>query len=398
MPGSVFDLLATVWLPRLERPPHPVKRFDELSRICKIEFIDKTEPFSAKQLGARLRSARETAGLSTRAVATALALRGIPVTHATLANYEKGVTFPSMATVRILASIYKRQVAWFLSLGPALTGMRYRSLKSVRVREKQQFEGNAAAWFQVYVELENILQMSPVSRTFTVRPNESPRQAAERMRRDELKLGNQPLPSVIKLLEQFGIKVIQVDSDARIDGFAAWFGSSPVVALNSTLANDRMRFNAGHELAHYLFDDCKSDAEETKENEKAAHEFASHLLIPQDVLKDALAGESMVRLVQFKEQYGVSLAAMLYRAQAGKIISDAMYERLMRAFGKLGWRRDEPGDVRPDRPRRLEELIELAVSQGRLTYGDAARLGGLEEAAVRQRVLSAMGGEASRFL
>jgi len=324
-----------------------------------------------------------------------LAMRGIPVTHATLANYEKGVTFPSMATVRALAGIYKRQVEWFLTMGPTLTGMRYRCLKSVRASEKQIFEGNASAWFQIYVELENILGLQGKPRTFAVKPGESDRAAAERLRRD-LGIGTQPLPSMIQLLEQYGLRVIQVDSAARIDGFAAWFGSAAVVALNSMLPNDRIRFNAGHELRHYFFDDCKDNGEELDEDEKQAHEFSSHLLMPEAVLKEAFEAESMIRLVQFKERYGISLAAMIYRARASGIISESMYVRLWRDFSRLGWRKDEPGQVRPDRPRRMEELIELAVSQGKVSYGDVARLGGLDEAAVRQRVLVAMGGEAPR--
>ena len=321
-----------------------------------------------------------------------LGLQGIPVTHATVANYEKGTTFPSTATVRALAAIYKRPVEWFLTFGPALTGTRYRCLKSVRASEKQAYEGNSAALFQIYVELENILGNYVTQRLFKIQDGESDRDAAERLR-TELNIGTQPLPSVIQLLEEFGVRVIQIDTQARIDGFAGVFGSTPVVALNSRLPNDRIRFNGGHELRHVIFGDTDAAREECDEDEKQAHDFASHLLLPQPVLEEAITSKSMVRLIQVKEQYGISLAAMVYRARASNMISAALYERIWKDFSRLGWRKDEPGVVRPDRPRRLEQLIESAVSEGKLSYGDVARIGGLDEAAVRQRVLIAMGGE-----
>jgi Zn-dependent peptidase ImmA (M78 family) len=273
--------------------------------------------------------------------------------------------------------------------------MKYRSLKSVKASEKQAFEGAAAAWFQIYMELENILEVRATVQNFTVSTGESDQAAAERLR-ETLGVGEQPLPSVIELLEKFGIRVIQLESPARIDGFAGWFGSTAVVALNTNLPNDRVRFNAAHELRHCLFDDCRGDTEESDEDERQAHSFASHLLMPEKVLRDAFATQSMVKLVQYKERFGISLAAMIYRARQGKIISQPMYERLWRDFSRLGWRKSEPGQVASDRPAKLEELIERAVSQQKLSYGDIARLGGLDEGIVRQRVLVAMGGEALR--
>lgn len=373
-----------------------VKLIDKSDMVCKKRgsgaIIEATKNFSSEQLGARLRSARETAAFSTRAVARMLALQGIPVTHATVANYEKGATFPSTATVRALAAIYKRPVEWFFKLGPALTGARYRCLKSVRSNEKQIFEGNSAALFQIYIELENILGRYIEQLPFKIELGETDRKAAERLR-VELKIGTQPLPSVIELLERFGVRVIQIDTQSRIDGFAAVFGSTPVVALNARLPNDRIRFNGGHELRHVIFGDTEAAREECDEDEKQAHDFASHLLLPQPILEEAIASKSMIRLIQVKELYGVSLAAMVYRARASNIITAELYEQIWKDFSRLGWRKDEPGIVRPDRPRRLEQLIESAVSEGKLSYGDVARIGGLDEAAVRQRVLVAMGGE-----
>jgi Zn-dependent peptidase ImmA (M78 family) len=353
------------------------------------------DAFSSKQLGERLRSARETAGMSTRIVARRLSLLGIPVSHATVANYEKGSTFPSTPTLQAFASIYGRPVEWFLTMGATLTGVKYRCLKSVRVAEKQAFEGLASAWAQIYLELENILGENLEVATSQVNADDTGATVARKVR-DDLKLGDNPVPSVVEVLERYGIRVMQIRSEARIDGFAAWFGGTRVVVLNEALPNDRFRFNAGHELGHHLFHDCIDNADvEDAELDPRAHDFASQLLMTDEVLAEAFSTKSMVRLVQFKERYGISLAAMIYRARQSGIIPKDLYERLWRDFSRLGWRTQEPGYVRPDRPARLERLIESAVTRGKMSYGDVARIGGLNEATVRAVVLRAMGGETS---
>lgn len=125
-----------------------------------------------------------------------------------------------------------------------------------------------------------------------------------------------------------------------------------------------------------------------------AFEFASHLLLPEPALRDAFATKSVVRLVQFKEKYGISLAAMVFRARYSKppLIKQSEYDTLWREFGRLGWRKNEPGYVQPDRPTRMEEMFDTAVQQHRMSYSDLSRLSAMPEPVIRQRVLRAMGG------
>lgn len=349
---------------------------------------------SLKQVGSRLRDAREALGYPTRVVARELTRRGFPVSHATVANYESGRTVPGIPTIQALASFYDKPVEWFLGSGPALRGVRYRCLKAVKLSEKRAFEGETAGWFQAYIELESAVEASLRSQLSVNRTHESGAELAERVRGLLGLSPLQPVPSVIQVLERFGVRAIQIWSEARIDALAAHFGDMPIVALNATLSNDRLRFDAGHELWHVLAGECDEDIDlSDKELDGPAHEFASHLLLTDEALREAFVGSSMVRLVQFKERYGISLAAMIYRARSAGIIRETLYERLWREFSRLGWRKQEPGYVPPDRPTRLEELIDTAVKDRRcVTFTDIARYAGVSEAAVRQRWLIAMGG------
>jgi Zn-dependent peptidase ImmA (M78 family) len=349
---------------------------------------------SIRQVGDRLRAAREALGYSTRIVSRELSRRGLPVSHATVANYESGRTIPGMPTIEALAAFYGKPAEWFLGSGPVLNGVRYRCLKAVKVSEKRAFEGEASGWLQAYIELENLLDEELEPRLRVTKKASSGAELAGIVRE---KLGldaMQPVPSVVEVLEQFGVRSIQVWSEARIDALAANFGEMPVVVLNATLSNDRVRFDAGHELWHVLAGECDEDIGlDDKELDGPAHEFASHLLLTDEALKQAFHGNSMVRLVQFKERYGISLAAMIFRARKASLISQSLYERLWKEFSRLGWRKQEPGYVPPDRPTRLEELMDTAVKDRKLvSFTDIARFAGVSDAAVRQRWLTAMGG------
>ena len=347
---------------------------------------------SLKVIGDRLKLARETAGLSTRQVAARLQQAGHAITHATVSNFENGKTVPSLVILDGFAALYERSRDWFYAAGLNFTGIRYRSLKAVRVGDKRLFEGEALGWLTAYLAVEKMVN-DPLVRpkNFSISPADSGQTVARNLR-TAYGLGDFPLPSTVRLAENFGVRVIQVASDARIDGFAAMLGDVPVVALNAGLSNDRMRMNLAHELAHHLFADCVPDAALSEaEIEKRAMECGSHLLIPDEAIRDAFTLKSMLRLVQYKERYGVSLAAMIYRAKELNRISDREYQHLWIEFGRLGWRKDEPGNVAPDRPMRMETLFDAAVRANKTTFAEIAALAGVGERVVRQRVMSAFG-------
>ncbi|MFC1605170.1 helix-turn-helix domain-containing protein [Planctomycetota bacterium] len=347
-----------------------------------------------KGLGERLRAAREGLGFSTRSAVEQLKAQGISISHGTLANYERGLTHPSEEMLRGLSHIYNRSVEWLRGSGYLLEGIRYRALKSVTVREKTQFSNEAVAWLDLYLYLESMLGQ-PLKPSLTISADDrsiSGKELANRVRK-VCNLGDHPLPSAIRLLEHFGVRVTQLHTEARIDAFAARFGAARVIVLNADLSADRMRLTSLHELAHHLYEDYLSGASlSNDEIEKRAFEFASHVLIPSNVLKDAFAYKSMVRLVEYKELYGISLAAMVYRGRKERLITQRTYQKIWQQFSRLGFRKDEPGSVAPDRPIRLEALIDFATTNRKMTFSDITSRLSLEESAVRSRVIAAVGG------
>ena len=296
-----------------------------------------------------------------------------------------------------LANLYGRSVESLLAEAGVLRGVRYRCLKSVAEGEKRRFEGQGQAWLEAYSNVEVLLgrQLSNRHPEFRVQRDVTGPALAERVR-ELYKFGIYPVPSAIRLTENFGIRVIQLETDARIDAFAGWLDDARVVVLNSTLPNDRVRLTILHELAHHLYEDCLDDSRplDHEEIERRAFEFASHLLIPDSALAAAFGLKSMVRLVQYKERFGISLAAMIYRAGKSGLISKQLYERIWRDFSRMGLNKAEPGRVGADRPVRLEAMMDAAIGQKLASYEQVADWVGVPVSAVKSRVLAAMGGSA----
>lgn len=344
-------------------------------------------------VGTALRQARLECGLTTRVVARQLTLLGIPVSHATVANHERGRTIPSQVVLVALARVYDRSYESLLSMRPAFDSLpRFRCLTSARKSQQDDLCARALPWLVAYQFVEDLgVDDLEYLKPIQVSPSMSGQELAELVR-GNLGIGDYPLPSVVRLLENYEVHTIDLEADPGISAFAATLSKRPVVVLNSGLSPDRMRLTAAHELAHHLFSDCLRDRQiDDRTVEKRAFEFASHLLFPEASLDDAFALKSMVRLVQYKERFGISLAAMIYRAKQSRLINQRTYQRLWMDFAKLGWRRDEPGNVTPDRPRRMEALFDGAVRQKRTDFASIAQAAGRDETAVRQRVLRAMG-------
>ena len=266
-----------------------------------------------ESLANKLKTARTSTKMSTRAVADRLSER-FPISHATIANYEAGKSVPPMDVLAALAETYDRPLNWFLERGETLKGVRYRNLKSkVKAGDLHQFEANVQRWIDAYVAVE--VRLKKPLRATAGKIKSVPRldpEALSRAVRETLGISiEEPVPNIVEVLEGFGIRVFEEPTELRIDGLAARYSGEYVVVLNPTVSNDRVRLNAAHELAHVLYGDCDHDEAEDKLIESRAFDFGSHLLLPNNQLKKAFTGKSMIRLVQFKEKFGISLAAMV---------------------------------------------------------------------------------------
>lgn len=348
-----------------------------------------------RNLARRLREARREAGISTRAVAQKLPRR-IAVSHTTIAGYENGTAMPPIDVLASLADLYSRPINWFLESREVLGAFRYRNAPSrVPVTEQRRFEAIAGKWADAYLRLERFLKVSmPRSKGISFSSDDpiSPEEMAAVVRSHYLDLDDtQPVQNVVAALEKFSAWALEIDTTFDAEGAVATIGSEFIVLLNPHVANERVRMNTAHELAHFLYSECKEEKGWTDAIvEKKAYDFAVSLLLPQSQLKEAFDGKSFLKLVQFKEKFGISLVAMIYMAERTGVINSTTARWLWSEITKRGWKTNEPGYVWRDRAISFETLLECSIQTKMITWPEAERVTGVPEQELRDRLANAM--------
>ena len=345
-----------------------------------------------RHLARRLREARQETGMSTRKVAGELPKR-LAVSHSTLASYEKGVTKPSVGVLGALADLYHRPLNWFLNSRESLTCFRFRNLKPRSpIGERRQFEALAGKWVEAYIKLERHLRppRRPKNTPIAAQHETTPEQLSAAVRN---KLGlddNQPIVSIVCALESFSALTMELQAPFSVDSASARRGNDFVVVFNPMVSNERLRMIAAHELAHVLYDECKQHLGWTDDVvEKLAYPFSSSLLLPDSQLALAFEGKSFLRLLEFKERFGISLSAMIYRAEKSRIINTSASRFLWSEMIKRGWKNEEPGYVWRDRAIGFEMMLEFAIQTKTLTWKEAETITGIHEEELKQRVAEA---------
>ena len=118
-----------------------------------------------------------------------------------------------------------------------------------------------------------------------------------------------------------------------------------------------------------------------------SHAFSTCLIMPDTQLKEAFDGRSFLKLIQYKERFGLSLIAMIERAEHLGIINSTASRWLRSEIVKRGWRIDEPGFVWRNRAINFEVMLETAIQSKTLTWEDAERITGISVENLKQRLI-----------
>jgi Zn-dependent peptidase ImmA (M78 family)/transcriptional regulator with XRE-family HTH domain len=336
--------------------------------------------------GERLRAARAMAGFSLQELADKI---GNTVTKQAISKYERGEMKPeSSSTLVDFSHALNVPVDYFFKESvPQITTWHFRRRSNVSAKALKSLKEAVLDFLGRYEELEDLLSIKTAFKNpFKADGLKSPEDAeltARRLRR-EWGLGpDQPVASVTGLLESKGVRILLLGSgtnQTRFDGLSGCRGEDPFITLIDHAPADRIRFTLMHELAHVLL--WPREHEDTREDEKLCHLFASEFLLPAHVLRKEFPGSdrrtlALPELLSMKIRFGISLQAILYRACELGILSKAGYEGILRKFGSHGWRTTEPGEYPCiERPMRFEQLLYSAIAQDAISLSKAAALSG----------------------
>lgn len=333
---------------------------------------DRTAEVAAFFDGARLTLARHLAGLRKSDLATR-----VDKSATAVAAWESGAKRPTAVTVAELALSLSVDPGFFAvrpdDVAALSTTPHFRSLRSTSQLARDQ----AFAYGQLAVDIAASLERHV---EFPVREvpslpvavddpeGDGPEQAA-RLVREQWGVGDGPVGHLVRLLENHGILVVFSPTQAAsVDAYSFDSRLRPVVVLNPIKRDYyRQRFDVAHELGHLVM---HGDAEPGgRIVEEQAHRFASELLMPaseiRNLLPATMGGNVWNNLGKLKEQWGVSMQALLFRARRLGRLGDVSYRNAMTTISVRGWRRDEPGLVETiEQPSLLPKALELLAQEG----------------------------------
>ncbi len=145
-----------------------------------------------------------------------------------------------------------------------------------------------------------------------------PEDAARELRR-AWGMPHGPMKHLIRLLEQHGVLVLFSPAQtSAVDAYSFESHSRPVVILNPVKSDYyRQRFDVAHELGHLVMHHGLRAGGRVVEDQ--AHRFAAELLMPAAEIRPLLPATMNARawdaLGALKEQWGVSIQALLFRAR-----------------------------------------------------------------------------------
>ncbi|MPY67949.1 ImmA/IrrE family metallo-endopeptidase [Deinococcus sp. SDU3-2] len=327
---------------------------------------------------ARLIQAREARGYSKSELARLLSL-----TPAAVSAYETGVRVPSPDTVDAIAHALEQPVAFFSRPAPRFGERKvfYRSFSAatrtarLRAQAKMSLLWDAVDYVQELVDLPPVVM--PAVGELPGAPEEITQdmiEAAAVIARRHWKLGENPAPNLVWLLEESGAIVVRHDLGTdRLDAFSEWreADARPYFMLNSIRRNAfRSRADVAHEIGHVLLHRhvapaCLDDDDTFKLLEDQAWRFAQAFLLPEQAFLRDLSSLNLDALRALKPKWKVSIAFMLHRVHRLGILNDDKYTNYRKYLAQRGWLKVEPYDLEtePERPLLLAQVLEFLIEQ-----------------------------------
>lgn len=383
-------------------------------------------PIDAAELGRRLRAAREARGLKQDDIAAHLG-----VSRPTITQIELGNRAISSLELDALADLYACDIRELLAersaeRDPLLALFRLEPDTATQ----ESMVGALRDCLAIGRELGSLEELLRIDRDATSGVTYAlplPRnrweaiEQGERLARDErhrLDLGLGPLPDLIEVLEEQGLRTAQVDLPDEISGLTVVDPTVGIlVAVNRGHPLLRRRFSMAHEYCHALVDRDRAGIVSRSANrdeliEVRANVFAANFLLPEEGVRQVVHGLAKGRpsrmqadvfdgdgsvvaearshpgtqdlqlhdIVWIAHRFRVSRETALYRCRNLKLITrprlDVLLEQDRRGLGKqlelvLGIRGEDP---RAARNAFRSRLVGLGLEAFRREEISAAKL------------------------
>jgi Zn-dependent peptidase ImmA (M78 family)/DNA-binding XRE family transcriptional regulator len=343
-----------------------------------IVYNKNCKPKGKKMLGNRVKRAREASGFSLRDLGEQIGL-----SHAAIKKYEDNKVIPSSDILIKLAKALRVRVEYFFRPQHfTLESIQYRKHADMPEQHLAAITAKVLDHVERRVELESLfpsLLVYPFSVKSDKKINtlEEVELFADDLR-EQWRLGLDPIPDLIDMLEEQGIKVFMLDTQqySKFDGLCTYLNGMPLIVIAEQSPGERQRFTLMHELGHIFLDNRIASHMDI---ENCCNRFAGAFLLPKESLQNVLGihrnSIDPQELSLLKQEFGISMTSILHRAEEVGIISKSLYAYLRAEFKDKGWVKKEPGKPYPKQKTHIfEQMIFHALAEEYIGEAKAAEL------------------------
>ncbi len=272
--------------------------------------------------------------------------------------------------------------------GIELSAVEFRKKATLSVKQADIIKEKVRDFLERYLEVERLLNIkhkfaNPVKGLTIEEPIETDSAALKIL--NAWRLGYDPIPNVIEMLEANGVRVIEMDAPEAFDGLSTYVGEIPVVVINRNYSIERKRFTALHELGHLVL-----TIAEGADKERICHAFAGAMLLPDSSLEKLIGDKrnniAPGELVSIKEQFGISVQAIMMRAQLKGIIDRNAAARFWKVMSG-NKKEDGLGSFAGrEKSYRFEHLVYRLAAEEVVSMSKAANFAGLKLAEFRDQL------------
>jgi transcriptional regulator with XRE-family HTH domain len=181
----------------------------------------------------RLKSARKMKGWSLQELADNIT---IPISKQALNKYEQNLMKPTGEVLIALAKAVGVKPDYFLRESKVELGaVEFRKKAKLTLKQEESIKEKVRDFLERYLEVEQLLNIetkfsNPIKKIIISHVEDV--EAAALKLIDSWKLGYDPIPNVIEMLEANGIRVIEMDALEEFDGLSTFVDEIPVVVIN----------------------------------------------------------------------------------------------------------------------------------------------------------------------
>jgi len=190
-------------------------------------------------------------------------------------------------------------------------------------------------------------------------------------------LGFGPIANMVRTVERAGVVVaFFTDASTQVDALSMTSRRPVIVRNDAKKSPFRQRFDLAHELGHLVLHEGRVTGDRQTESE--ANRFASAFLLPRSSFLKAFPKRGgrldWLGIRDLKLMFGVSKAALLYRARSLGVLDENQYRGAVIALKNKGESIEEAEDrlATKEEAEILPMALEVLRNAHGIAYGDLA--------------------------